>query len=244
MPFDEIGRSRRGVNIAGLAKVSAGERLEPATLAASQAYLQLDNADAALSVLRDFAEFYPQRAAPMQQPQAEILASVGRLEEALVATDTALDYQPWNTGTWLFRGGVLEELGRMDEAVDAFRTAYKLAPEDPITLNAYGYTLTIATRKFGEARRHIEKALALDPDNPAIMDSLGWVLFKQGKADDALPWLQQAYGILRDPEVAAHLGEVYWALGERAAAERVWQEAGAEFPANAVLNEVQQRLLN
>ncbi|MEE4184770.1 MAG: tetratricopeptide repeat protein [Gammaproteobacteria bacterium] len=225
-------------------QVSSGERLEAATVASSQAYLQLENPDAALQVLRDFAEFYPQRAAAMQQPQAQILAAAGRFDEALAATDAALEYQPWNTAVWLFRGGLFEETGRMDAAVDAFKTACKLAPDDPTTLNAYGYTLTIATRKYAEARRYIEQALALEPENPAIMDSMGWVLFKQGKPKEALPWLQRAHDSLPDPEVAAHLGEVLWELGRRAEAEAVWTAAAAEFPDNAVLAEVRERLGN
>jgi Flp pilus assembly protein TadD len=225
-------------------QVNSGERLEAATVASSQAYLQLENPDAALQVLRDFAEFYPQRAAAMQPPQAQILAAAGRLDEALAATDTALEYQPWSTDVWLFRGGLFEELGRMDDALEAFKTASKLAPDDPTTLNAYGYTLTIATRKFAEARRFIEQALALEPDNPAIMDSMGWVLFKQGKPEEALPWLQAAHDSLPDPEVAAHLGEVLWELGRRTEAESVWTAAAAEFPDNTVLAEVRERLGN
>lgn len=225
-------------------QVNSGERLEAATVASSQAYLQLENPDAALQVLRDFAEFYPQRAAAMQEPQAQILASVGRFDAALEATETALEYRPWSTDVWLFRGGLLEETGRMDDAVEAFETAYKLAPNDPTTLNAYGYTLTIATRKYREARRHIERALELEPENPAIMDSLGWVLFKQGKTEAALPWLQKAYNALPDPEVAAHLGEVLWQLDRRVEAAAVWSAAAVEFPDNAVLAEVRERLSN
>lgn len=239
-----IGFSREDYEgaISLFGQISSGERLEPATLGASQAYVELGNVDAALRVLQDYAEFYPKRAWAMQQPQAQILATAGQLEAALAKSAAALDYSPWNSGLWLFRGGVLEKLGRMDEATDAFRTAYELTPDDPLTLNAYGYTLTIATRRYAEAERLIRQALELAPDNPAILDSMGWVRFKRGALDEALDWLRQAYALQSDPEISAHLGEVLWRTGATAEAQRVWDTALAEYPDNSLLRATIERL--
>ncbi|TDJ42567.1 MAG: tetratricopeptide repeat protein [Gammaproteobacteria bacterium] len=218
-------------------RVSSGVWLVPARLSTSQAYLGLGNPDMALQTLRDFAAAYPKKAFDTLRPQAEILLGIGRSEEALAIITVGLEYKPWNVGLWMFLGGLHEQLGQSEQAIEAFRKAVELAPDNATALNALGYTLTIATRKYSDAYKLISRALELEPENPAIMDSMGWVLFKQGKRNESRVWLERAYELFPDPEVAAHLGELLWAEGDQDAAALVWMKALQDDPDNRVLNE-------
>lgn len=110
-----------------------------------------------------------------------------------------------------------------------------------MALNALGYTLANRTDRHIEALQLIEQANQLLPDNPAILDSLGWALYRLGKLEDSLHYLEKAWKLYPDAEVAAHLGEVLWAVGQKKEAEKVWQEALNSSPDNAVLNETIQR---
>jgi Flp pilus assembly protein TadD len=117
-----------------------------------------------------------------------------------------------------------------------------LRPTDPAALNAYGYTLADNRRQLAVARRLIERAHAAAPRNASILDSLGWVLFRQGHSEEALPYLNAAYADDRDGDVAAHLGEVLWQLGRRPDAERIWSDASKAGPDNHLVNATRVRL--
>jgi len=227
-----------------LRRIGAGEWVQPAALAIAQSFQAMGESQAALEALDNFARDYPKRAFAMLQPKATLLLEQKRYVEAAEVTATALEYRPWSESLWLAHGSVLEQGGRLKQALEAFRTAWELAPESSTTQNAYGYTLTVATRRYAEAERLITSALAQDPQNPAIMDSMGWVLFKRGKRDAARVWLERAYELLNDPEIAAHVGELLWVSGEREAARELLVEAQQSFPDNRSLQQTTERLLN
>jgi tetratricopeptide (TPR) repeat protein len=109
-------------------------------------------------------------------------------------------------------------------------------------LNALGYTLTTRTSRYEEAYALIERALELAPDEPAILDSMGWVLFQLGRAEEAVGYLQRAWDGLPDPEVAAHLGEVLWSLGEQQKAYSIWRDGLLQDPEHDILQETLERL--
>jgi tetratricopeptide (TPR) repeat protein len=109
-------------------------------------------------------------------------------------------------------------------------------------LNALGYTLADRTDRYDEARRYIQRALALKPNNPAILDSMGWVEFRLGNLNTALEYLQQAAAINPDPEIAAHLGEVLWILNRKQQAMDVWRKANEADADNPYIRPVMQRL--
>jgi tetratricopeptide (TPR) repeat protein len=110
-----------------------------------------------------------------------------------------------------------------------------------MTLNALGYTLADRTDEYDEAERLIARALELEPESGAIVDSWGWVLYRQGKLDEALAELKRAYGILKDPEVAAHIVEVLWKLDRMDEAKKVLEDAEAIFPENELLERIRGR---
>jgi Flp pilus assembly protein TadD len=225
-------------------RVSSGPWLVSARLSISQAYMVLGDPDTALQVQRDFANRYPKQRFATLQPQAEILASTGRADEALEMIALALEYKPWDADLWMFYGGLYEQAGDYEKAIKAFRKAVDFAPQNATALNALGYTLTIVNNHYDGAFNYVSQALQLEPDNPAIMDSMGWVLFKQGKADEARPWLERAYQLLPDPEIAAHLGELLWQEGDQDGATDIWMGGLQNDPDNRVLNETIQRFMN
>jgi tetratricopeptide (TPR) repeat protein len=98
-------------------------------------------------------------------------------------------------------------------------------------------------QRLPEAKGYIEKALTLSPDDPFILDSMGWVYFRMGNPKEGLDYLQRAYNARPDPEIAAHLGEVLWSKGKQSEAEKVWRQAAAEHPENELLQETMKRFL-
>jgi Tfp pilus assembly protein PilF len=109
-------------------------------------------------------------------------------------------------------------------------------------MNAYGYTLADHNEDLPRARKLIERAYAEAPRNAAILDSLGWVLYRQGDPDGALTYLKAAYADDRGADIAAHLGEVLWQLGRRDEADKLWSEAGKDDTDNKLLNATRLRL--
>ena len=115
-------------------------------------------------------------------------------------------------------------------------------PNHAATLNALGYSLTNRTQRYEEAAVLIERALALSPGDPAIMDSLGWVYYKLGQSVQSESLLREAHAAFPDPEVAAHLGEVLWAQGREVEAKDVWQDGLNRVSDHPIILEAIDRL--
>jgi len=133
------------------------------------------------------------------------------------------------------RGLAWERQDRIDRAEADLRRVLVVDPENVAALNALGYTLADRTDRYREALELIDRARTAEPDNGAIVDSYGWVLYRLGRTQEALVELRRAWGLMKDPEVAAHLGEVLWTLGRRAEARRYFEEARALDPDNRAL---------
>jgi len=127
---------------------------------------------------------------------------------------------------------------RQDEIAKAeadFRRILVIDPSNVATLNALGYTLADRTDRYREALELIDRARVADPGNGAIIDSYGWVLYKLGRKREALDYLRRAYALQKDPDIASHLGQVLWELGERDEARRHFDEARKLDPENRSL---------
>lgn len=167
--------------------------------------------------------------------EAQLLREAGRNADALALLDAELAAQP-DQPDLLYESALLaERLGRNDVVESRLRRVLQLKPDHAHAYNALGYSLAERNERLGEAQELIDKALALAPDDPFILDSKGWVLFRRGDSPGALDALQRAFAIRTDPEIAAHLGEVLWALARRDEAARVWNEAAKAHPANDLL---------
>jgi Tfp pilus assembly protein PilF len=115
-------------------------------------------------------------------------------------------------------------------------------PENGQALNALGYTLADRTDRYQEALGFLQRALALLPDDAAVLDSMGWVLYRLGRYEESIDYLRRAYEASADDEIAAHLSEVLWIMGKQAEAQEIWQRAMEKEPESQHLLEVKQRL--
>jgi tetratricopeptide (TPR) repeat protein len=156
------------------------------------------------------------------------------LGKALVQTPDAIDL--------LYdRAMIAERLGKLDAAESDLRRLIELQPDHAHAYNALGYTLVDRTARLEEGIALLEKALKLNPDDPFILDSMGWAQFKAGRMVEAVDYLKRAYGLRPDPEIAAHLGEAMWASGKKDEARQVWQGSLREHPDSDVLKETLSR---
>lgn len=179
-------------------------------------------------------------AATQIMPPAKALAELNRAYTKVERRPTAPDYKE-NISTILYHRGLLysDKLQQHARAIADFRRYVSLNPDNANGMNALGYTLLSGNRKqIEEAFKWIERAYRLDPDNPQINDSMGWAYHKKGDAVSALPYLEFAYEQDPDPEVAAHLGAVLWALNKHDDARRIWKEAHSKNPKHTVLNQI------
>jgi tetratricopeptide (TPR) repeat protein len=137
---------------------------------------------------------------------------------------------------------LLQAQDRLKQSARVLEDLVEESPDNPIFLNALGYLLTDKLDRHDEARGYIQRALAMDPDNGAILDSMGWVLYRLGEYELSLDYLERAYRVLEVTEVEAHLIDVHWALGDRELALRMLDEGLAREPDDSYLNEVKSRL--
>lgn len=140
------------------------------------------------------------------------------------------------------RALLYESLDRVDECIADLRRIVALVPDDADALNALGYTLADRTQSFQEAHELIGKALAISPDEPAIIDSMGWAEYRLGNLEQALVHLRRAFELQPDAEIAAHLGEVLWASGDRDGARAIWARGREIDPDNETLADTVSRL--
>jgi tetratricopeptide (TPR) repeat protein len=222
-------------------QVIAGENAIAAQRRASGIMADEGESEKALSHLVEFGETHPNYAIDMLQARAQLLASLERFPEALELYGQVEEYRPDSEGVVLGKAELLLRMGRLDDAIDQYRDAVKRWPDSAMSLNALGYTLADRTDKYREASRLIKKALELEPDSPAIIDSWGWVLYRQGEYEQALVELKRAYDSLKDPEVAAHIVEVLWKLERLDEAKTVLEDAEVLFPENELLENVRRR---
>ncbi len=173
--------------------------------------------------------------------ESQLLRDTGKTKEAFDLLDNSLKEQS-EQPELLYESALLaEKLGQHDVLEANLRKLIRIKPEHAHAYNALGYSFAERNQRLAEAEQLIVKALQLSPDDPFIIDSMGWVLYRKGDSAGALTHLQRAYSVRPDPEIAAHLGEVLWALGRRDEARKTWQEAVKANPGNAVLAEVIKR---
>ena len=137
---------------------------------------------------------------------------------------------------------VTEKLQRYDEMEAVLVQLMRLRPQDPHAYNALGYSLADRGLRLDEAKSLVERAVTLAPQDPFIQDSLGWVAFRMGRLEDALNILSAAYKARPDAEIAAHLGEVLWALQRQSEAANIWREGLLLKADNETLLDTMKRL--
>ena len=177
-----------------------------------------------------------------KQAEAQLLQDAHDYQGAYKVLNTALVADPDSAELLYDVAMVAEKLDRIDEAESRLKRVIELKPENAQALNALGYTLVDRTQRAAEGLKLIEKAHALAPEDPFILDSMGWAHFRLGNFEESEKFLRRALAERSDPEIAAHLGEVLWAKGERGHAQEVWQSQLKETPDNPVLLNTVRRL--
>ncbi|BBN89121.1 hypothetical protein AZSP09_21440 [Azospira sp. I09] len=191
--------------------------------------------DEARQVLQQTATMHPTERVALGQSEAQLLRDAKRYAEALEVLERLLKSNPGNAELLYDSALVADRLDKVALVEERLRQVIALQPENAHAYNALGYTFAERNMRLDEARELVARALALLPDDAFIIDSMGWVLYRQGDLAGALIQLQKAYGLRQDPEIAAHMGEVLWGLGRQDEARRVLREAARKDPDNEAL---------
>ncbi len=219
----------------------AGEKINiqvtRAKLMAAQGKLQQ-----AQALLQSIPEAEPRDALVKINAEVQILREAGQDEAAYQILSKGRKRFPEDADLIYDMGMVADQLKRFDESEALMRQLIALHPDQANAYNALGYSLVERGIRYDEARTLLNKAIQLRPGDAFISDSLGWLEFREGKLNEALVWLKQAYASRQDTEIAAHLGEVLWQLGQREEALKIWREAQTKDANNHTLKSTLARL--
>lgn len=222
-------------------QVSSGEfylnaRMRTAAIMAKQGL-----AKEALEQLHTVKTTSAQELVQLYTLEGDIHLEIGEHQKAFDIYDRALTDLPDSSNLRYARAIAAEKLNRIDIAERDLRAILAADPNNVQALNALGYTLADRTNRYSEALDYIQRALALDPKDAAIIDSMGWVQYRLGNHVESISYLRRALEMTQDSEVAAHLGEVLWAAGKKDEATTVWNQALKSAPSSKPLISVMKR---
>ncbi|WP_295930843.1 tetratricopeptide repeat protein [uncultured Xanthomonas sp.] len=218
--------------------VPGGPLRSEARLRAAGALYALGQKDAAFAearALQDDAEADDAARRDAYVLEAELRQRSGDDAGELQVFERGLAAYPDDNALLYARGLSWERRDRIDRAEADLRKILVTDPENVAALNALGYTLADRTKRYREALQLIDRARTADPDNAAIIDSYGWVLYRLGKTQEALVQLRRAWSLVKDPEIAAHIGQVLWEQGKHEEADKYFDEARKLDPDNRAL---------
>ncbi|MGJ7457207.1 tetratricopeptide repeat protein [Halomonas sp. RA08-2] len=225
-------------------QVAPGPEFLTARLRAAEMLIEDDRLLDARAFLRIERLRHEAHFADLVTLEVELLEREGLAEEASALLDRELDRTPNDEPLLYLRAMRAWEAGDPEAMERDLGRIIERDPDNAMALNALGYTLADMNsgERLDEAREMIERAHELDPGNPAILDSLGWVHYRLGDPERALPWLERAYGLMPDQEIAAHLIEVLWALEQRTEAHERLAEALERFDERPLIDELLRRI--
>jgi tetratricopeptide (TPR) repeat protein len=222
--------------------IQDGDHVMPARIRTAGAIAKQGKLDEARAFLKRVAEETPGEQIPLLVVEAQLLRDAQRPREAFDLLSQALDKNPESPDLLYDLALTAEKLERFDLLEKHLRELIRIKPDHAHAYNALGYSFADRNLRLPEARKLIEKAVELSPEDFFILDSLGWVLYREGDLKGAARELRRAYAGRPDAEIGAHLGEVLWMLGERDEARRVWEESLRAGPENETLQKTIKRL--
>jgi tetratricopeptide (TPR) repeat protein len=179
----------------------------------------------------------------LTQAEAQLLRDANQYQAAFELLGQALERLPNYPDLLYDHAMAAEKVDRIDVLEANLRKLIQIRPDHAHAYNALGYTLADRNQRIEEAHGLIETALKLAPDDPFILDSMGWVLYRMGRPKEGLDYLKRAFTLRPDPEIAAHLGELLWNAGDQGQARKVWSDALKEHPTNEVLQATMKRFM-
>ena len=226
------------------------EKIEPdnqgsyisATLRRAMLLAKAKDPEAARALLQQAEVRNDDDRAKLTVGEAQLLRDAGRLDDALRMVADALELNKNNIDLLYEHAMLAERAKQFDLMERELRKLIKIAPDNQHAYNALGYSFADRNLRVQEAFDLISKANQIAPNDPYILDSLGWVEFRLGRLEQALKTLQRAYEIKADAEIAAHLGEVMWKMGRQDEAKKLWRSANDKDPKNETLRATLQRL--
>lgn len=219
------------------ARVQEGDYALAAQIRLARLIQQQDGLDAALLSLQQYGDAKPDEQIATLSARAELLTEAGDNSGALALYDQALQSYPDVASLQLSRAFLLVKMNKIDAALIAMRDLLTTRPQDPVVLNALGYTIVDRTRQYKVGRDYVAEALKFTPDSGAVLDSMGWAMFKLGQKEQALDYLQRAVSRIVDPDLDLHLGEVLWSLNRYDDAKQAWEVGLTHEPGNIELQE-------
>jgi tetratricopeptide (TPR) repeat protein len=223
------------------AQITTGERYLNAQVRVATMEARLGNFPAMAEHFTQLRTSHPDSAIALYIAESEVLREEKRYQMSFDLLDNALSDHPDNHDLLYSRALIAERLDRLDVLERDLRRIVEDDPDNGHALNALGYTLADRTDRYEEALDYIAKALALLPEDAAVLDSMGWVKYRLEDYEAALHYLRQAFEASPDPEIAAHLSEVLWVSGATDEARAVWRESIDQHPEDEHLIEVQER---
>ncbi len=224
-------------------RISSGERFFPAQIRYAALIAKKEGINRARQHLHQIPTETDQQRIQLILAEAQLLREAGKHREAFGLLDKKLDSHPDQPELLYDRALAADKIDRFDIVEKDLRRLIELKPDNAHAYNALGYSLAERGIRLAEALALIQKAVELSPEDPYIMDSLGWVYFRMGKIQEGLNYLNLAFSSRPDPEIAAHLGEVLWVQGERENAEKIWRSALEIDPDNETLLDTMKRLM-
>lgn len=224
-------------------KVTQGPLVFDARMAAVSLLMKKKRFVEAEKRIVDLERNYPQKELRVLLVRAELFNETGLEQDAFDILSEALKNHPDHRDLLYTRALIAERLDKLDVLESDLQKILEKNPDDAGALNALGYTLIDRTERYDEAETYLKRALALQPDEAVIIDSYGWLLFKRGKVDEALGYLQQAFDKQPENEIAAHLAEALWVKGEQGKARDLIEEALEKSPDDRYLLEFKKRFL-
>jgi tetratricopeptide (TPR) repeat protein len=219
-------------------KIEEGDYWSQSQLRIAEILVRQGKVDAMQDHMQLLRQKDPEQSVTFFLIEGQVFTDAGMHEAAFNLYGAALEISPDNEELLYAHSLAAEKLGKLEIAERDMRRILKNDPENTRTLNALGYTLADRTNRYEEALIYINKAYEQEPNDPAIIDSLGWVHYRLGNLDEARSFLQQAWDMTGNSEIGAHLGEVMWAQGDRENARRIWEVSLEAEPDNPILLKV------
>jgi len=223
--------------------VPESERGWLAKLRAAAMLGKMKRVDEARRFLADLPAVTQEQRIQVRQAEAQLLRDAGDARAAFAVLEQALVEHPDDPDLLYDSAMVAEKLDRLDVVETRLTRLIEQKPDNAQALNSLGYTLVDRTPRVAEGFALIERAHKLSPKDPFILDSMGWANFRLGRLDAAEEYLRRAFAERPDAEIAAHLGEVLWAKGDRVRAKEVWQSQLDATPDSTVLQDTMRRLM-